>query len=402
MKKKITKSLLNTFSSESEVDIYDTDLPGFILRFRPNGRHSYRAQYARGRAITIGSSAHLTPAQAREEATRILSEAALGKDPRSKKLRSDVMTFGHFIRETYGPWLVARNRTGQATVKRLSSVFGTLWDRQLSSISIHDIEKIREQRLREGKKASTINRELNDLKAALRRAEEWQYLEHYPIPTLKALRTDNNREPRYLGEAEEKRLRLALEERDELARRKRSSMNLWRRERRKPEKTEISPNRPPDHLTPLVLLALNTGLRRGELLQLRWNNVDLDRNILTVDGANAKSAMTRHVPLNAEASRVFSSWAGRGKPSPYVFPGSDGQPMKDLKSSWKRLKNRAGLPDIRFHDLRHTFASKLVMHAVDLNTVRELLGHSDIKQTLRYAHLAPKQKAAAVQLLDTA
>lgn len=86
-----------------------------------------------------------------------------------------------------------------------------------------------------------------------------------------------------------------------------------------------------------------------------------------------------------------------------VFAGKDGCPMDNVQSSWERLIKDAGLFDFRWHDLRHSFASKLVMAGVDLNTVRELLGHSDIKMTLRYAHLAPEHKHAAVaRLVSTA
>ena len=82
-----------------------------------------------------------------------------------------------------------------------------------------------------------------------------------------------------------------------------------------------------------------------------------------------------------------------------MFPGPDGDTMVDIKTSWMRLLRLAKIDGFRFHDLRHTFASKLVMRGVDLNTVRELLGHSDIKMTLRYAHLAPTHRAEAVEKL---
>jgi integrase len=156
-----------------------------------------------------------------------------------------------------------------------------------------------------------------------------------------------------------------------------------------------------DHLTPIVLLALNTGLRRGELFNLRWRDVDVLRALLTVEGASAKSGQSRHIPLNSEALDVLRRWAGSSTvpAERFVFPGAEGERFEDIKGAWLPLVKAAKVPAFTFHDLRHTFASKLVMAGVDLNTVRELLGHSDIKMTLRYAHLAPEHKAAAVAKL---
>lgn len=149
-----------------------------------------------------------------------------------------------------------------------------------------------------------------------------------------------------------------------------------------------------DHLTPVVLVAINTGLRRGELLSLRWADVDLGSKLLTVRADKAKSGKQRHVPLNAEAHAVLQAWKQQADGDAQVF-----QPA-DVKTAWASLLDRAGVAGFRFHDLRHTFASKLVTKGVDLNTVRELLGHGDIKMTLRYAHLAPAHLAAAVERLS--
>jgi integrase len=139
-------------------------------------------------------------------------------------------------------------------------------------------------------------------------------------------------------------------------------------------------------------------MRRGELFAMRWPDVDLTRAIVTVRGGDAKSGQTRHIPLNTEAVAVLSAWKP-GAAADFVFAGRDGEAMDDIKTAWLNLAKAAKLESFRFHDTRHSFASKLVQAGVDLNTVRELLGHSDIKMTLRYAHLAPEHKAAAVAKL---
>ena len=220
-----------------------------------------------------------------------------------------------------------------------------------------------------------------------------------PVRPMKRRVEDERAVVRYLSGDEERRLRHALEERDGQRRRARSSANEWRLERGYDQRS--AHREYTDHLSPVVLLALNTGLRRGELLQLRWEDVSLTTRILTVRGTHAKSGQTRHVPLNSEAVETLQRWAAQ-LPSAvgFIFPGSSSQqPVGDIKNAWAGLLRRASITKFRFHDLRHTFASKLVMAGVDLNTVRELLGHADLTMTLRYAHLAPEHKAAAVEKL---
>jgi integrase len=107
-----------------------------------------------------------------------------------------------------------------------------------------------------------------------------------------------------------------------------------------------------------------------------------------VEGRTAKSGKTRHVPLNAEALGMLRKWRENSTDEGLVFPGKDSKRLDNVQTAWENLLKEVSIKGFRFHDLRHTFASKLVMAGVDLNTVRELLGHEDIKMTLRYAHLA--------------
>ena len=154
-----------------------------------------------------------------------------------------------------------------------------------------------------------------------------------------------------------------------------------------------------DHLKPMVLVSLNTGIRWGELASLAWDSVDMKKSLITVVGDKAKSGKTRHVPLNSIAMNALTDWKEQSS-GEVVFPGRDGKKTLDnVNKSWKAVLDAAQIKNFRWHDMRHHFASWLVMAGVDLNTVRELLGHSDLKMTLRYAHLAPEHKAAAVGLL---
>jgi integrase len=384
-------------------DIRDTKLKGFVLRVRPSGTHTYFANYNRTRWLKLGTTATLTAPEAREAARDALAEASLGADPIADRKAADGrLTFEQFLTKHYEPWATAQRRTGAEQTARLRATFGdALKGLTLDEITGFHVERWRSARLKDGKSAATVNRDLNTLRGALSRAVEWELLPSHPLAKVKASRTDTLPIVRFLSAPEEKRLRAAMADRDDLRRAERTSANRWRLERGYEPWPELGPYT--DHLTPLVLLALNTGLRRGELFHLRWRDVDLAGSRLTVRGASAKSGQTRHVPLNTEAAAILTAWKGATvhDPPQYVFPSplDDEAPLEDIKSAWLPLVRAAKIEDFRFHDTRHTFASRLVQAGVDLNTVRELLGHADLKMTLRYAHLAPEHKAAAVAKL---
>jgi integrase len=165
---------------------------------------------------------------------------------------------------------------------------------------------------------STLNRDLAALQAALSRAVEWGMLAANPVKRSKRSTEDESAVVRYLSVEEEQRLLAALSERDEARRSARRSANEWRIQRGYDVWPEYGKHT--DYLTPLVNLALHTALRRGELFQLRWRDIDLDRSLLTVRGSGAKSGQTRHVPLNSAAVQVVSSCkTARAREQSYVF-----------------------------------------------------------------------------------
>jgi integrase len=152
---------------------------------------------------------------------------------------------------------------------------------------------------------------------------------------------------------------------------------------------------------PIVLVALNTGMRRGEIIQLIWNNVSFDNNNITVSAETAKSSKMRKISMNKETLRVLDNWRKQSSRSGLVFPNpANGKPLVEIKSMWVNILKDAEINNFRFHDLRHTFASKLVMKGATLYTVQTLLGHSTQEMTMRYAHLSPESTAQAVALLD--
>lgn len=235
------------------------------------------------------------------------------------------------------------------------------------------------------------------LQALLSKAVDWGVLEEHPFRALKPLKTDRTGRVRYLNSAEEVALREALSQRERTLRETRIHFNEWRAARGKPL---LPPRREPyaDHLQPIVLVAMNTGPRRSELLHLRWEDIDFEAKWLTIRGESAKNGQTRLIPLNDEALSTLETWSKLAKKGePQVFPGVGGGRLKRVDRAWRRLRKGAELQNFRFHDLRHHFASRLVQSGVPLNTVRELLGHADTTMVLRYAHLSPDHLADAVE-----
>jgi integrase len=282
----------------------------------------------------------------------------------------------------------------------LNKDFAHLHGKRLADITQWDARKYEQDKSKAGLSRSTIDRQVRDLKTALSKAAEWGIIENSPLAGMKQGKADKNGRVRYLSEAEEKQLRAALDGRQAKQRIERQQYNKWRHERRM-EPLPLMDGRYTDYLEPLVVLAVNTGLRRGELFNLEWADINLKGRLLTVQGGGAKSGQTRHIPLNEEAFGVLVAWRNQAGGNLLVFPSPvTSKRLDNINKSWRNLVNAAGVEDFRFHDLRHHFASSLVMAGADLNTVRELLGHASLDMTLRYSHLAPEHKAAAVALLN--
>ncbi len=359
-------------------EVRSDKLKGLLVRVQPSGTMSFVCQYARGKRITLGDARVLTLEQARTKAREILGQVATGGDPQEeRKPKTGPLTLDKFLHDHYGPWQKTHHRRGD-TEQRLRAAFPDLLGKPLPDVTPWLIEKHRKARKEAGTAETTINRDVVTLKAAMNRAVDWEFLNVNPLAPVKQLKTDRQGVIRYLDPAEERRLLAAL---DQL----------------------------PDHrrLRPMVLVSMHTGLRWGELAALRWPDCDLGTRLLTVRGEGAKSRQTRYVPLNDTAHSALQIWAEHCQAEAeaeaevdtdldgLIFPGKAGA-LDNVTKSWTSLLKTAGINDFRWHDLRHHFASRLVQNGVDLNTVRELMGHADIKMTLRYSHLAPEHRAAAV------
>lgn len=243
-------------------------------------------------------------------------------------------------------------------------------ERRLSQIKYLDLEIYRNNR-----KATTtiagkpradasVNREMALLSHMLNKAVEWGILESSPFKKGRRLMfKENNQRLRFLSETEVEALLTACQ----------------------------------PHLKPIVEVALLTGMRKGELLSLKWEEIRNGFIYLT----ETKSGKARQIPINDRLSEVFREVRrGNQLKSPYVFCDSQGRRFHNVKRAFSTTCKRAGIEDFRFHDLRHTFASHLVMRGVGLKAVQELLGHADLKMTMRYAHLSKAHLQEAVAVLN--
>lgn len=410
MKAKIGSRLLSQITlKDKPYEIWDTDLAGFVLKVRKDAPWTYFYSYYRPDVtprsrtrIKLGrASESFTPTQARERARFYMGEVLCGRDPMVERDRAKSSTLENYLENFYFKSLEGK-KSRDKTEARIKSCFKQFYELPLNAITPLVIERWKGERVRAGIKKGTVNRDIATLKSLLSKAVTWNLLEKHPLAALKLDRLDSKGVVRYLSPDEDTRLREALNAREDEIRAARARGNQFRRERGYDEYPDLNQTPFADHMKPMVLISLNTGIRRGELFHLRWEHVNFETKTLTVAGETAKSGNTRHVPLNREALSTLQAWARQqGNPRiGLVFSNEQGRPFGEVKSAWGALLVRAKIEGFRWHDMRHDFASKLVMNAVDLNSVRELLGHADIKMTLRYAHLAPHVKADAVARLD--
>ena len=301
-----------------------------------------------------------------EEAYRaVMGEIAQGK----YNLKSDTKSprFEDYAK-VYLTYSMSSKRSYDSDVSTFKALSAFFEGYKLSKITPFLVEKFKIER---GKKLSrmskkpiaksTINRELAILKAMFSMAVRDNKADTNPVKEVKFFKLDNKKE-RILTPEEIKRL---LSECD-------------------------------GHTAPIVQVAINTAMRLREILYLKWSNVDFNRNIINV--TQTKSNKNRRVPMN---SLVFKSLQGVQRKSEYVFCNPEtGEPYHTIRTSFRNALKRSGLVDVRFHDLRHTSATMMVMGGVDLVTVKEILGHASIEMTMRYAHPTTEGKMGAVNAIE--
>jgi integrase len=408
MQTKITQAVVQNISTtEERLKVYDTLLKGLVLFVRPTGKKTWFVDYRKpdGKRTNhlIGSATLFTVVEAREIAREFLAALARGEDPTAPPPDA-ALTLEVFLRDVYDSWVVENRKTGQDTVMMIHRAFKSILNVPLDQITVAKLEQWRTQQKRQRNvKASSLNRELTALKAAINWAVRMDIIKENPMNKFKPLpERDSKKIVRYLSDDERSRFMAALDERENKMRQERQSHNEWLKSR----ELELLPQLGyfTDHLKPMLLLGLSTGIRRKALFSLEWRDVNFQERVLVLRADTDKADKMNFIPLNDTAYDVLSHWREQsGKPAPnsLVFPSPrTGKKIDNCNSAWEALLKKAEIEDFRWHDMRHDFASRLVMKGIDLNTVRELLGHADLKMTLRYAHLAPAGKLNAVKLLD--
>ena len=228
-------------------------------------------------------------------------------------------------------------------------------------------------------------------------------MESNPLSRLEKLKEhDSNVKVRYLSEDERKRFMEALDAREERLMFHRQNRNEDTDEREYESTLELN-GKFADYLKPMILVALNTGIRQNNLFSLEWRDIDFESQAMTLRAKITKSKKTTMLPINSIVVKTLTVWREQSSdtsPNALIFPSpKSGSKFDNCKKAWAGLMEDAGIENFRWHDMRHDFASQLVMKGIDLNTVRELMGHADLKMTLRYAHLAQKSKLRAAEVL---
>lgn len=416
MPTKIDQKLINNIQPKNkEYDIRDTELKGYLIRVQPSGNASYVFSYknktGNNKRYKIANTNEIKATQARQIVSQLKLKVANGVDVAEerkniKKIseQQSERTLSAFLKSRYEGFVKSHHDDAKGSLSRLKRLEALWGEIPLESFDLKMIYAHRENRIKNGISHSTINRDMNCIRRLFTLAVEEGTISTSPFEKLKPLKTDKNPITRFLDDGEEKRLIRALESREAKKKKSRNQGNDWRLERGYEKRLDISEYEYSDYLLPMVLIALKTGLRRSELFKLKWADVDLEapNPRLNVLGSTTKSSQSRIVPLNEEGKQILLEWKRLRKNHPVssdlVFPNSNtGEQRTEIGSAWDKVLISAEIEAFRFHDLRHTFASKLAMKGTALNTIRELMGHSEISTTLRYAHLAPKYLEDAVE-----
>lgn len=305
---------------------------------------------------------------AKEEEARKKAEVIEGRLNPAKTRKSPQLEV--FAKE-YLEWSQANKkpRSYERDVTSLAALKPFFSGKTLENISPWLIEKYKKGRKDKGKSNQTVNLEVACLKALFSKAVIWKKATENPVKQVQMLQVNNAR-VRFLEEEEEGRLLPKCR----------------------------------GYLKDVVVSALHTGFRRNELLSVRPEDADFVRGLVSVRAGYAKNGEGRSVPMTTTFREIAQRLVkeARQRSSCTLFRNQHGAPLRisALYKAFEDAVEQAGLEDFHFHDLRHTFASRLVMAGVDLRTVQELMGHKTIAMTLRYSHLSPHHKRKAMEAFE--
>ncbi|MEQ9444754.1 MAG: tyrosine-type recombinase/integrase [Rhodospirillaceae bacterium] len=358
----------------SKMEYCDTTVPGLYLLTRASGpTKTYFLRYKNAVGKTahakIGRISDVSLADARKKAKALKADiASNNRDPQAEtKARKNALTFDELWEHHYVPFAQPRKRS----FKRDEQVYRLQIKPELGHVRITHVTRQQVQTLAASCKASGLSAASADhvsklIRRLLSLAVEWEFIEKNPAKGIQLFNEDNQVE-HYLSDAQLRKLLSVL---------------------------QTDANRP---VCQICMFLLSTGCRLNEALTAEWAFIDLDRKTWRVSAANSKSGKARVVPLSDAAVDVLNAVGSQDKHA-FVFTNlKTGKRYTHIAHTWQRLRKKAGLPKLRLHDLRHTYASMLVNAGESLYVVQQCLGHADGRVTQRYAHLAPQtlQNAAS-------
>lgn len=377
MKIHLTETLIQSFMSEHRTQrftVSDKMVTGLSLELRPSGDGSWRYRYTYDRkqeCFSLGLLSKIDLETARKLAYQASQKVAQGENPaRASQYQSNGVCpkFKDFINDYYLPHIRSYKRCVSADMTLLNNhllpEFGEL---RMYAISRERVLAFQKEKIEAGYKPAYCNRFLILLGFCFNLAMKWEIagVSKNPAKLISLLKA-NNKIERFLTKEESARLLAAINQ---------------------------SPN---PMLRYFVQLALLTGMRKREILDAKWEDVDLNRKLWLIP--HSKSGYKRQVPLT-EASLSVLKELKEQLPNlmaqkllldnPWVIPNwRTGKPFKSIFNAWDSARKKAGLEDLRIHDLRHSFASALVNQGIPIYDVQKLLGHQDVKTTERYAHFS--------------
>jgi integrase len=425
MRVKITKRQVDAFQpGEADGFLWDSVIKGFGLKVTPTGRKVYVLQYRTGgrgskvKRFTIGNHGDFTPDQARDEAEKLRGTIRHGEDPAAAKRKAEAERRAAITVEKLCAQYLENPPPKKASTlvsdrgRIARHIIPLLGSKLVRDVTSADVRRFMvavangktKADLKTGKRGRAIVR--GGKGTATRTVGLFGGIFSYAV--TEGYRTDNpvrgvKRYPdrtgeRYLSTAEAKSLGDVLTASEKAWAAAEADLAVWRADGRGQR-----PKLPTEAENPVavaaVRLLLFTGCRKSEILTLKWENVDFERQCLRLPDSKTGAKV---VPLGAPALMILSELP-RTEGNSYVLPGK--RPRRHfvgLPKVWERLRERAELPGVRLHDLRHSFASTAAAAGDSLLMIGKLLGHRDPKTTARYAHLADDPlKAAADRISST-
>ena len=358
---------------KTKVDYYDSKITGLILKILPSGRKTYYLRFRNERGQPeehkIANAEVLKLTQAREFAQKHLAEIAMGNNPfEAKKGLKDVPIFAEFVEESYMPHIKGYKKSWTTDVSLLKNhLLPALGKMHLDEITKGDMVKLFSHH-RSSHMPGSTNRIIILSRYIFNNAIKWETAGITKNPTKGIdLYTENNKMERYLTETEAYKLFDVL------------------------EKSQAP------MLKYIVGMLLLTGARKNEVLNSKWSDFDIERKKWTIEFN--KSGKTRYVPLSDGALQLIESLP-RIKGCEYPFANPDTKkPFVGIFYAWNTARKKSGMPELRIHDLRHSFASFLINAGESLYTVQKILGHTQVKTTQRYSHLSQESLLHAANVV---